>query len=444
MQFTSRRDRPSIPVSPSFEELARSAQFRDRIAIRVKATPEAIFDAVRRVTLADMKLARMLGELRYLPGRLTGHPPATDTHRSFLAILEDSGTLLLEDRAPQEIILGSAGRLHQVVDQTPVRFTNAAAFHAFDAPDFEKLFMSLRVTPSTRPGEQLLVLEHATQPLSEAAERKFRGYWRVIKPSGAFVSAQLLKAIRARAEAAGGTRRPPSAARATAQWAALAGGAAAAAYVAYVGFTWLRYGHPSPARPDERDERLDRFMPTFDVVDRHRAHVNAPAAVTLETARAMKLSSIPLVRTIVRARELLLGAKPDDAEIVRPTALVEEMLSLGWGVLDDVAGRELVMGAVTKPWEANVTFRTIPPEAFAAFDEPDYVKIAWTLRADPIDAQRSIFRTETRAAATDAGAREKFRLYWACLSPGIRIIRRAALGPVAREAERRARDRTLH
>jgi hypothetical protein len=116
------------------------------------------------------------------------------------------------------------------------------------------------------------------------------------------------------------------------------------------------------------------------------------------------------------------------------------VLSLGWGVLADVPEREIVVGAVTKPWEANVTFRALPPDQFAAFDEPGYVKIAWTLRADPVTDTESVFRTETRAIATDAIARAKFRRYWALLSPGIIVIRWALLHPVRKEAERRARN----
>jgi hypothetical protein len=98
------------------------------------------------------------------------------------------------------------------------------------------------------------------------------------------------------------------------------------------------------------------------------------------------------------------------------------------------------MGAVTRPWEANVTFRALPPEQFAAFNEPGYVKIAWTIRADPITALESVFRTETRAVATDTDARIRFRRYWSFLSPGIIVIRWALLGPVRTEAERRARE----
>jgi hypothetical protein len=96
------------------------------------------------------------------------------------------------------------------------------------------------------------------------------------------------------------------------------------------------------------------------------------------------------------------------------------------------------MGAVTRPWEANVTFRALPPDDFAAFNEPGYVKIVWTLRADPLTSTESVFRTETRAVATDRSARVKFRRYWSLLSPGIIVIRWLMLGPVKAEAERRS------
>jgi hypothetical protein len=105
----------------------------------------------------------------------------------------------VRDDAPREVITGSAAQLHRV-HQAPQRFANRAAFEAFDDPDHEKLFMSVRVAPTGRPGEHWLVLEHATRALSPLAERKFARYWRVIKPMGAFVTWQLLRAVRRRVE----------------------------------------------------------------------------------------------------------------------------------------------------------------------------------------------------------------------------------------------------
>jgi hypothetical protein len=92
-----------------------------------------------------------------------------------------------------------------------------------------------------------------------------------------------------------------------------------------------------------------------------------------------------------------------------------------------------------QPWYANVVFRPLPPHEFVAFDEPDYVKILWTLRADAIGTNASIFRSETRAAATDATARAKCRRYWSFLSPGIILLRWASLKPLRADAERRVR-----
>jgi hypothetical protein len=186
---------------------------------------------------------------------------------------------------------------------------------------------------------------------------------------------------------------------------------------------------------DERDPLLDRFLPTYDVAERHHVTVPAPAEIALASAKAADLQASAIVWGIFRARELLLGGKPDVAR--RPKGLLAEVQSLGWGVLADVPGREIVMGAVTQPWRANVVFRALPPEEFEAFREPGYVKIVWTLRADPTGPSTSVFRTETRVATTDSTARRKFRWYWARFSPGIVLIRRIMLRLLKAESERR-------
>jgi len=110
---------------------------------------------------------------------------------------------------------------------------------------------------------------------------------------------------------------------------------------------------------------------------------------------------------------------------------------MGWGILAEIPNREIALGAVTKPWEANVVFRSIPAEDFASFCEPGYVKIAWTISAESAGGAESVAWTETRVATTDAEARAKFRVYWSFLSPGILLIRWALLRQVRRDSERR-------
>jgi hypothetical protein len=226
----------------------------------------------------------------------------------------------------------------------------------------------------------------------------------------------------------------------------IAAGAALAAlgYVAFAGSAWNHYGHAARARrEDEQDPVLDGFMPLYDVVERHHIHVAAPAAVTFGVARDLDLSDSCLVQAIFRGREVMMHGTPPPNGVAVPPGLVAAALRIGWGVLTDEAGHEIVLGAVTKPWEPNPVFRDLLPRDFIAFVEPGFVKIAFTLRADPLPDGTSIFRTETRALATDVDARAKFRRYWALVSPGVALIRRAMLDPIRREAQRRVASTTI-
>ena len=219
------------------------------------------------------------------------------------------------------------------------------------------------------------------------------------------------------------------------RWMLRAGAVGVGAYAATAAALWRRFGHPPAARGDRLDPLLDRFMPAYDVVTRHERRIDAPPDDVLAAAREMDLWGSPVARAIFRARELVLGARAT----TRPArGLMEEVTALGWGVLAEIPGREVVVGAVTRPWEADVTFRALPSDRFAAFAEPGYVQIAWNLRADPDGAGGTIFQTETRARATDAGARARVRRYWACFSPGMWVIRWTMLTPLERAARARS------
>lgn len=224
------------------------------------------------------------------------------------------------------------------------------------------------------------------------------------------------------------------------KWLAAGAGVAVASYGTYAGVTWFRYGHVRPPSGGAADSLLDRFIPDYDVVERHSRRIAAPADVTFAAAREMNFFQPALVRAIFKARELVFGSA---AGLPPPMGLLEQVQKFGWGVLADVPGREVVVGAITQPWNADVVFTALPASEFAAFHEPGYAKIVWTLRADPVDASTSIFRTETRVTTTDPESRRKFRRYWSFVSPGIWLIRRLSLGPLKAEAERRVSSKTI-
>ena len=196
----------------------------------------------------------------------------------------------------------------------------------------------------------------------------------------------------------------PHALKTAGQGLAVGGGLAALGYAALVAFHRARYGRVAHTCSMGDDTRLlDRFIPSPEVVDHYRSRIAAPADVVLSTAKEVNLPQ-----------------------------------SVGWVVLAERAGREIVLGAVMRPWDAPLVLRAIPAADFTAFREPGYVKIAWTLRADPIGAYRSMLHTEARVSTTDLRTRERFRRYWSFAAPGIKLIRLSMFRPLRRSAERRA------
>jgi len=95
------------------------------------------------------------------------------------------------------------------------------------------------------------------------------------------------------------------------RWTAGGLGLLAVGYATVAGTTWYRYGRVPSASPDERDPLLDQFMPEYEVAERHHVRVAAPAAMTLSAAADSDLQQSTIVRVIFRARELVLGARPD-------------------------------------------------------------------------------------------------------------------------------------
>lgn len=110
----------------------------------------------------------------------------------------DGGTVVLAEEPLREIVLGTIGKFHQVLNQEPVSLRDSAEFRNFDDRPYQKLVMGLRVEGASRG--RRLVLEHRTHALSPESHKAFARYWIIIRPIGHFVSWLLLRAVRRRAE----------------------------------------------------------------------------------------------------------------------------------------------------------------------------------------------------------------------------------------------------
>lgn len=222
------------------------------------------------------------------------------------------------------------------------------------------------------------------------------------------------------------------------RWVGAAAGAGIAGFGAYGALTWARYGH-AHTRRHPVDELLDGFLPNPEVDEYHCVRVRAPAAITYATAKNTDLMAAPVIKGIFWLRALpgLLQGRPFRPE--GPRSILADTLAQGWGVLAEIPDREIIVGAYTQPWREQVTFHSLPPDEFLSFDEPGYTKIVWTLAAEPLGPDESMFVTRTRVVATDQESRRKFRRYWTPMSAGILLIRYVTLPMVRRTAERAAR-----
>ncbi len=211
-----------------------------------------------------------------------------------------------------------------------------------------------------------------------------------------------------------------------------------APYLAYVSAAWLRFGHPVVPAATREMQPMDRYMPTYEVREVHETRVAAPPAAAFAAACAFDLGESRAVRAVFRARELVMLRRAATERVAQP--FLHEAMDLGWGMLAAAPppARELVFGAVTRPWEGDVHFRALPATEFAAFDEPGYAKIVWSISVEPDGAGESIVRTETRVVTTDPVSRARFRRYWALVAPGVSLIRHQALALLKRDAERPA------
>jgi hypothetical protein len=213
-------------------------------------------------------------------------------------------------------------------------------------------------------------------------------------------------------------------------------GAFALGWLTWAVVSWARYDRgPNAALGGAA---VQRFMPDHEVDELFQSRIRAPASITFSEAGSMSLDASPLIRAIFRAREILLGGSSGSP--LPSGGVVDQMRAMGWGVLSEMPNREIVLGAVTQPWNRDVVFRSLPPESFASFHEPGFVKILVTINADPIDSGTSRLRIGTYATTTDPLARSRFRRYWAVFSPGILLIRAVILSSVKAEAERRYRS----
>ncbi|HEV8687753.1 MAG TPA: hypothetical protein VGQ84_10805 [Gaiellaceae bacterium] len=158
---------------------------------------------------------------------------------------------------------------------------------------------------------------------------------------------------------------------------------------------------------------LSDLLPRWDVRKRHTIELSAPPERVWTALNETTLGDMPVARLLFRVRGL-------------PSARERGLLDLeGFQRIAEDPGRELVVGAVGRPWIPTARLRR--DADVRTFSEPGYAKMALNVTYDG-----QTLATETRVALTDSRSRRWFRLYWLVIGPFSGVVRKAWLRAIAR------------
>jgi hypothetical protein len=200
---------------------------------------------------------------------------------------------------------------------------------------------------------------------------------------------------------------------------------------------------------------LDSALPDFRFTRLECTALAAGPSRTYRAARDLDLLTVhsPLFDLVTRARGLpdrLRGTPAHPPASLRLADLFDTVTEdrqaaeaeQPWVGLGEDPGRELVFGAVGKPWQPSIQWRHVDPGDFPEFGEPGWAKIAAALVVHPYGTRRSLLTYEARTGCTDQMAAKRFARYWTLVSPGVGIVMRAALQAIKTAAEEEARSAT--
>lgn len=190
---------------------------------------------------------------------------------------------------------------------------------------------------------------------------------------------------------------------------------------------------------------IDQLVPSFDVRVFNHAVVDVTVECAYESVRQLDLlevaSNSRWIRLLFALRavpEALVnrarGVEPPPMPDALPLAGEGEGIP-GWGLLDELPGRELVVGAIGRFWTPQIEWLEVSPADFTAFAEPGFGKIAWSFSVCPYGASRSLVTNECRVKATDPLSRRRFLRYWRLVGPFAGYVMSQSLPVIKSHAE---------
>jgi hypothetical protein len=162
--------------------------------------------------------------------------------------------------------------------------------------------------------------------------------------------------------------------------------------------------------------------------------VRARPEAVYRAIHAVTANEIRAFRTLTWIRRGGRPAGPHGESILDPAwnePILDVATRSGFVWLADERPREALVGTVVCCAGARVR----DASEFAALTRPGIAKAAMNFRVEDAGGGYSRVTTETRVAATNAGARRRFGAYWSLIYPGSSLIRYGWLDAIRRRAE---------
>ena len=171
---------------------------------------------------------------------------------------------------------------------------------------------------------------------------------------------------------------------------------------------------------------LEYFIPVPRKVETNSVDLAAPPALVWDHIRHADLGDSPLVRALFALRTL--PSRKGHATVQPSGFRIDNLRSTlerpGFQVLAEEAPHELTIGAIGKVWQLDIPFVHVDgPDAYAHFAEPGWIKVAWTLRLEPLGEEETRLFFDLRVDATDDASWVLFARYWHLIGPGSHFVR---------------------
>lgn len=191
------------PQRTRLDEFMPAYQFHEFHSIRISASKEQVYRAIKSVTADEILLFRTLIWIRRFgrPGPESVLNPSKDT--PLLDIATKTTFITLADEPNHEIVVGTVVGAPPGWRPDRTRRPTPEDFKAVHAPGFALATMNFLIEDAG-PGACTVSTETRVYATDASARRRFAAYWRVIYPGSALIRRMWLRAIAKRASESNG------------------------------------------------------------------------------------------------------------------------------------------------------------------------------------------------------------------------------------------------